>query len=196
MSIAVNFTEPFNIPQGPDFHDTYYVDETVALSWALPANVSVSLHYTNDTDQSFQQYTWTLLSTFSWIYPSFRLIRIASPMYKYKSLIPVYKYLENQTNQNFLFWQLDPSFIKTANQGRLRLWWYPGGPGYGWEQAQSAWSPKFHVEQRQSTSAEVGVGIVVPIGVLLIVVGVWWFFMRRTCWGFRMRKRESREVVR
>lgn len=67
MSIAVNYTHPFNIPQGPDFHETYFVGETITVSWTLPSNVSVSLEYTNDTDEAYQDSSniWTFLSAFS-----------------------------------------------------------------------------------------------------------------------------------
>lgn len=63
---AVNFTHPFVVPRGPDFHDTYDVAATVALTWSLPANVSVSLQYTNDTEaNSSTPYTWTIIGAFS-----------------------------------------------------------------------------------------------------------------------------------
>jgi len=66
MSSGVNYTYPFIIPQGPDFHDTYFVGDVVAVSWALPFNVSISLDYTNDTDEGYlhPSYTWTLLRAF------------------------------------------------------------------------------------------------------------------------------------
>lgn len=66
MSIAVNYTHPFNIPQGPDFQDTYFVGQTVTVSWALPSNVSISLEYTNDTEETHlsSSHTWTFLSAF------------------------------------------------------------------------------------------------------------------------------------
>lgn len=108
--------------------------------------------------------------------------------------MPQLPYLDNQTNRDYAFWQLDPLFIQPVPEGQLRLYWYPGGPGYSDERPRFALSPKFRVDRRQSTSAEVGLGVVVPVGVLLIIAALWWAYIKRTPWGIRGRLR--REVVR
>ncbi|MCJ1361498.1 hypothetical protein MMC16_000598 [Acarospora aff. strigata] len=202
MGGAVNFTAPFTTPPGPDFRQSYMISETVKLEWDLPTKVSISLYYTNETDERVKEssYTWTLLRMPLAVLFSSHPYPIQRPLPMYDQL-PSQQYSQgnspdNVTNQNFFFWQLDPQNIQPAEHGRLLLSWYPGGPGFDRASPQSAESPKFHVNRHRSTTAEVGVGIVVPIGVVGIIAGLWWFYAKRTPWGKRARDRGSREIVR